>query len=439
LSEAACSVERMFDLVAIAAVDPCADEAALVEQIAELERVKSAAAAGQARASALLDDKRRSGVVAGKRSRGVAGEIGLARHDSPAQGARHLRVATTLVADMPHTLAALECGALSEWRATLITQEAADLSPEDRQSLDAELCSDVTTLEGMGNKRIRAQAKAIAHRLDEGAAARRAAKAAAERRVSIRPAPNAMCYLSVLLPAAQGTAVYATLDDAADAAAGDGRARGAVMTDTVVQRVTGHPAAQPAPVAVNLVLSDTTLFGADNCPALLEGYGPIPAAVARRLVSDAVLDERTRATLRRLYRHPESGALVAMESRSRRFPKGLARFIGLRDQTCRTPYCDAPIRHRDHAQPRHRGGPTSALNGLGMCERCNYTKETPGWRVSTCDTKGVHTAEFVTPTGKHYRSTAPPLPGPPPTTVSGVEVWEVKARIGIDLPDLHAA
>jgi hypothetical protein len=54
-----------------------------------------------------------------------------------------------------------------------------------------------------------------------------------------------------------------------------------------------------------------------------------------------------------------------MESRSRLFPKGLAEFINLRDDTCRTPYCDAPIRHRDHAVPSHRDGPTSAVNGLG--------------------------------------------------------------------------
>jgi hypothetical protein len=169
----------MFDRSALAAVDPFADEAALVEQIAELERVKSAAAAGQARASALLDDKRRaveadSGVAASRRSRGVAGEIGLARHDSPAQGAQHLRVAKTLVADMPHTLAALECGALSEWRATLIVGEAADLSPADRAVLDAELCAQVSRLEGMGNGRILAEARQIAHRLDDQAAAKRA-------------------------------------------------------------------------------------------------------------------------------------------------------------------------------------------------------------------------------------------------------------------------
>jgi hypothetical protein len=92
----------MFDLGALAAVDPRADGAALVERIAELERVKSAAPAGQVRASPALDDKSRageavSGVLAAERGRGVASEIALARHDSPARGARHLRVATMLV------------------------------------------------------------------------------------------------------------------------------------------------------------------------------------------------------------------------------------------------------------------------------------------------------------------------------------------------------
>ena len=149
----------------------------------------------------------------------------------------------------------------------------------------------------------------------------------------------------------------------------------------LIERVTGRPADVADPVAVDLVITDETLLGGDDIPARLSGYGPIPASVARGLVSRAVSDERSRCTLRRLYRHPKSGALVAMESRSRFFPKGLAMFIGLRDQTCRTPYCDAPIRHRDHAQPRHRDGPTSADNGLGECERCNYAKESPGWRV----------------------------------------------------------
>jgi hypothetical protein len=427
----------MFDLTAVAAVDPHADEAALIEQIGWLERVKSAAAAGQARAAAALDEKRRAdeaaaGVPKAKQGRGVAGEVALARRDSPARGGRHLGLAKALVHEMPHTLAAMESGALSEWRATLIARESACLAVEDRRTLDTELCAEVSKLEGMGDARITAAAKEVA-RLDAQAVVDRAAKAEADRTVTIRPAPDCMTYVTALLPVAQGVGVYAALKRAADTTFDD-RSRGQVMADTLVERVTGHPAEEPEQVALNLVMSDQSLWGQDNAPAVLDGYGPIPASVAQRLVRDAVVDERSLATLRRLYRDPTSGSLVAMESRSRLFPKGLAGFIGVRDRTCRTPYCDAPIRHRDHATPRNRGGPTSATNGLGECERCNYTKEAPGWRVATTDENGVHTADFVTPTGARYRSTVPPLPGPPLIAVSEVEV-----RIGVALADLHAA
>jgi hypothetical protein len=403
-----------------------------------LERVKSAAAAGQARAAASLDEKRRAdeaaaGVPKAKQGRGVASEVALARHDSPARGGRHLGLGKALVHELPHTLTALECGALSEWRATLIARESACLAVEDRRALDAELCAEVGKLQGMGDARIVAAAKEIAARLDAQAVVDRAAKAEADRSVTIRPAPDCMTYVTALLPVDQGVGVYAALKRSADTTFDD-RSRGQVMADTLVERVTGCPAEEPEHVALNLVMSDQALWGQDNAPALLDGYGPIPASVAQQLVRDAVVDERSLATLRRLYRDPKSGSLVAIESRSRFFPKGLSNFIGVRDRTCRTPYCDAPIRHRDHATPRNRGGPTSATNGLGECERCNYTKEAPGWTVTTADEDGVHTAEFVTPTGARYRSTAPPLPGAPMITVSEVEI-----RIGIALADLGAA
>jgi hypothetical protein len=432
-------IASMFDWGALAAVDPRADEAAQIARIAELERAKSAAAAGQARAAAALDALRRSneadaGVPAAQRGRGVASEVALARRDSPAKGGRHLGFAKALVHEMPHTLAALDAGQLSEWRATLIVRESACLDVDDRRSLDAELCADGSKLDGMGDARVAAAARAIAYRLNAQAVVDRAAKAESERTVTIRPAPDTMTWVTALLPVAQGVSVYAALKRAADTTFDD-RTRGQVMADTLVERVTGRPAEIAQPIAVNLLISDETLLGDDDSAAVVDGYGPIPAAVARHLVSDAVADARTRATLRRLYRHPGSRALMAMESRTRRFPKGLAKFIGLRDQRCRTPYCDAPIRHRDHAQPRHRGGPTTAANSLGMCERCNYTKEAPGWRVAaTLDETGGHTAEFTTPTEMRYRSGAPPPPGPPEVFVS-----EVEARIAVALADLHAA
>jgi len=79
----------------------------------------------------------------------------------------------------------------------------------------------------------------------------------------------------------------------------DDRSRGQVMADTLVERVTGRPAETSEPVAVNLVISDETLLGGDNSPAVIEGYGPIPASVARSLVDAAVTDERSRANRHR--------------------------------------------------------------------------------------------------------------------------------------------
>ena len=243
-----------------------------------------------------------------------------------------------------------------------------------------------------------------------------------------------MTYVTVLLPVQQGVAVYAALKREADVAC-DGRSRGQVMADTAYQRLTGRAATQPVPVALNLVMADTTLAGDDHEPAWLDGFGPIPAGFARTLTGDAVADTAVKATLRRLYRHPKSGQLVAMESKARIFPKALARLLQLRDQRCRTPFCDAPIRHCDHATPHRDGGPTSALNGLGDCEACNYAKEAPGWRVATTETDGEHHAEYRTPTGAVYHSTAPPLPGPPLRR----RVSLMEGRLSIDLVTFDAA
>ena len=423
--------EHAFD------IDATASEAELRDVVECCERLKATAAAAQARATALWAAKRRAaedaaGIPACKRGRGLASEIALARHDAPANGSRHLGMATALVHEMPHTMAALEAGVLTEWRATLIVKASACLSVEDRRALDAELCADQDGLRGLGNKRIEGAAAAIAARLDAAAVVDRKNRAAQSAGAWTRCAPNGMVYLTFLMPLSQGIGVYAALKREADTT-GDGRPRGQVMTDTLYERVTGRRAERPVPIGLNLVLADTTLFGEDDSPGWVEGYGPVPAVVVRDLVSDAVADEDAKATLRRLYRHPSSGQLVAMESKARIFPKGLAAFIGLRDQTCRTPYCNAPIRHHDHATPARKGGKTSAGNGLGACQQCNLAKEAPGWTVTTTDTHGRHTAEWTTPTGATYHSTAPPLPGPTRKHSA------IEARLSVMLAHHHAA
>ncbi|MGB2920472.1 MAG: HNH endonuclease, partial [Mycobacterium sp.] len=131
--------ESAFDL------DAAAGEAELRAQVEQLEKLKSVAAAAQARVTALWAAKRRAaeqaaGVPARKRGKGLASEVALARREAPTCGNRHLGFAQALVSEMPHTLAALETGILSEWRATLIVKQSACLPLEHRRALDAELC-----------------------------------------------------------------------------------------------------------------------------------------------------------------------------------------------------------------------------------------------------------------------------------------------------------
>ena len=95
-----------------------------------------------------------------------------------------------------------------------------------------------------------------------------------------------------------------------------------------------------------------------------------------------------------------------MDARGRFFRGSLARFIKLRDQTCRTPWCDAPVRHIDHPEPHAGGGPTSGRNSQGLCEACNQAKEAPGWRARPGPD---HTIRTTTPTGHAHISRPPPV------------------------------
>jgi hypothetical protein len=399
----------------LAALPRDVSDAARIEAIRGLEELKAAAAAAQARLTADLDASQRraqadAGIPARRHGEGIASQVALARRESPTRGAQHLGLAKILTTEMPHTLAALTAGWLSEWRATLLVRETACLTREDRQTIDAALCAHQATLEGLSDQGIVNETRKLAYRLDPESVVRRASKAETERTVTIRPAPDTMTYVTGLLPVAQGVAVYAALTREADRlrATGDPRTRGQIMADTLHGRVTGREETAPVPVNVSLVMTDRTLLAGDDEPAHLDGYGVVPAQWARDLVATAITDAQ--AWFRRLYTAPGTGQLIAMDSLARVAPKGLAAFVDVRDQLCRTPWCGAPIRHHDHVTPHDAGGATDGLNTQGLCERCNHAKQAVGWR-SRPRAGPRHTVEVTTPTGHTYPSQAPAPPG----------------------------
>lgn len=437
------------------------DEAALIDVLALAEAAKNALAALQARAAVALDATVRTrhlteGISRDKAGAGVHTQVALARSEAPNTGHRLVGMAQAVVNEMPHTHHALATGRLSEWRATLLVKETACLSLEQRREVDEQLLSDPSVLEGVGTRQLVARARKLAYAASPSAVVDRARQAVKDRRVSLRPAPDTMSILSGLLPVAQGVSVLKALTGEADrlVGIGDGRSRGQIMADTLVERLTGQTTAEAVPVAIQLVMTDRALFQGDGEPAHLPGYGVIPAQVARDLIrraaglrspgyrtpsyraagyrgtscpsagsatstdaidnddagADDLPEPKQLAWIRRLYTAPGTGDLVAMDSRARLFPAGLARFIETRDQSCRTAWCDAPVRHHDHVLRWAAGGRTNAANSAGLCADCNYSKEASGWSTETIP-GDRHTTIITTPTGHHYRSQAPPLPG----------------------------
>lgn len=99
------------------------------------------------------------------------------------------------------------------------------------------------------------------------------------------------------------------------------------------------------------------------------------------------------------------------DAEGRHGPGDRGDLIDLRDGgTCRPPWCDQPIVHRDHVVRHADGGPTSAHNGQGLCESCSYVKEAPSW------TSWVGPAGEVgslTPLGDLHVTRPPPMPGGP--------------------------
>jgi Domain of unknown function (DUF222) len=405
-------------------------EAALLDRIRELEALKARAAAEQARATARLHALRGrrealEGVDPRDRCRGLGTEVALARGCSPHRGNQHVGVALALVRELPQTLDALDAGRISEWVATMVVRETAVLTSEHRAEADRQVaarCGD-----GLGERQLIAEARRCADRLDPGAAVRRRAHAQSERRISVRPAPDTMTWLTGLLPVADGVACKVALERTADRlrARGDARTRGQIMADVLVERVTGRTTAQGPSVEIALLMTDQSLWGDSGEPARLVGHGPIPADHARSMVRDAA-----RAWVRRLYTRPGSGDLVAMDSRRRCFAGQLRHLLVLTDDTRRTPGCDAPARHLDHVEPVKRGGRTGAANAAGLCEACNYTKDLPGWSASLITTSdGARILELRTPTGQRHRGRAPDPPGAPD---------RLRPALGLDLADYRS-
>jgi hypothetical protein len=109
---------------------------------------------------------------------------------------------------------------------------------------------------------------------------------------------------------------------------------------TLVERITGQAHAREVNAEVQIVIPlDTLLDVNDPGAAELEGYGPLPADLARDLLATS----KGRLWWRRLYASPVGGPIVGGDPYRRRFHGHLRQLIMWRDRQCRDPFCEARL------------------------------------------------------------------------------------------------
>ena len=399
------------------ALDGVADEttdAVRVDRIAAMEALRGALAARQAAevvrfARSQVAEQLARDVHPRKVGQGITEQIALTCHVSPCIAARRLTSARAWWFDLPETYASLAAGELSEVVAEAVVNETRHLDASTRRQVDHRLRE--ADLVGMSTREALARTRRLAYEADPRAFVERGRTERRHRRVGLRPAPDTMAVLTGYLPVEQGVACLAALKQHTDGvvATGDDRTRDQIMADTLVERLTGQARAQDVSVELQIVMPlDAVLDPDTGRTATVTGAGPLPARLAREIVAGT----QGRRFWRRLFSSPR-GHLIDADPRRRHFAGALATLLRARDQTCRDPFCGAPIRHLDHIERFADGGPTTLANGRGACVRHNLVRELPGWKVHLVqDGLGdePHTVVVRTPTGHSYSSRAPDPP-----------------------------
>jgi hypothetical protein len=256
--------------------------------------------------------------------------------------------AVQLVEDFPDTWAALEAGLIDLRRVRAITDELGGQDPTIRARIEAAVLPEAPFLDSVALRKL---IKRLLLELAPLEAAERHRIARDRRYVCVTPASDGMAFLEAYLPAEDATALDTALNVAAadakrvDAAAGlPGRTRDQRRADALADLGwAGGPGAAPPntpgavrrrPVAVNVTIPFTALVGLTDEPGELEGYGPIPAEVARKLAAEGVWTW--------LKTDPGTGHLLDVGRTRYRPSKALADFVTARDRTCRMPGCHRP-------------------------------------------------------------------------------------------------
>jgi hypothetical protein len=370
----------------------------------------------------------------------VAAEIGcLLALGSRAAGA-FLAASHALCKELPPTLSALQSGTITWQHALAMVDETATLDPAGAAALEAYFLDPdaprpptAAPIGELPAYRFKAKARNWRERHHAESIEKRHARGVADRRVEYRPDQDGMAWLSACLPADQAMAGWNRLtalargmqgpdeprtltqlkaDNFTEAILGTGNHSGCAgaggsdgtltLPGNGIDAETGADAAAGPSSGIRAQVLVTvpvfSLLGLTDEPAMLDGYGPIPPSMARKLVEGGA------SSFYRVLVDPRDGAPLEIGRTKYRISQAMRNWLRLRDGKCPFPGCsnNSLDNEADHILAWHQGG-TTGISNLGQpCPKHHRLRHTSGWKP----TPATKTAPpgWTSPTGRHYKS-----------------------------------
>nr|WP_224049700.1 HNH endonuclease signature motif containing protein [Arthrobacter sp. NicSoilB4] len=341
-----------------------------------------------------------------------------------------------LTAALPLTLDALQAGTVSWQHARIMVDETASLDPASAAALEAHFLDPDAPNPARGCPagelvpgRFRAKARTWRERHHPVSIEERHARCAADRRVEFVPDRDGMAWLNAYLPADTAAGIWERTTAVARALQGPDEARTLTQLRADIAAtllLTGNGTASagpgtpdgiagglagggtgmvglvgdvPVPRAQVLVTVPVmSLLGASDEPAMLDGYGPIPPSMARRLIAGGA------DSFHRVLTDPRDGAPLEIGRTSYRPTKVQRQWLRLRDGKCPFPGCNnhSLDNEADHLLAWADGGTTGIANLGQPCRKHHRLKHGSAWTPAGAtmnDPPG-----WVSPSGRHYPS-----------------------------------
>ncbi|QCO96706.1 DUF222 domain-containing protein [Arthrobacter sp. 24S4-2] len=343
---------------------------------------------------------------------GMTAEVACVLTVSERTAGTLLSEAQQLTATLPLTLTALQTGTLSWQHARILCDETAGLDSAGAAALEAHFLDPYADNPARGcpagelvPSRFRAKARMWRERHHPDSMETRHVRGAKDRRLDFAPDRDGMAWLSAYLPADAAAGIWNRTTAAARALQGPAEARTLTQlrADISAAWLLGGTADNvPAPKAQVLVTVPVfSLLGTTEEPGSLDGYGPIPASMARALVADGA------SSFHRVLTDPRTGAPLEIGRNSYRVPKAMRQWLRLRDGKCSFPGCSnhSLDNDADHLLAWADGGATDVTNLAQPCPKHHRLKHTTRW--SPGPGSKVEPPGWTSPTGRHYQSEQP--------------------------------